>query len=174
MWEGRAQSRRKRGRGESSPGANVGRGLGPPGVCCARDCAGHCAVRHAACDCSRHVRQLLQEYEMVGTEDCFLWVGLECSEFKFSELVDILIRCVHMQQCCNSTTGLQPCNHFRAGIPQRLRIRRFLEPPRPKVRRRAKRCRCRCPDLATRNGARCLPFCGPIPAQMWGSAFVQL
>ena len=60
------------------------------------------------------MRQLLQEYEMVGTEDCFLWVGLECSEFKFSELVDILIRCVHMQQCCNSTTGVQPFNYFRA------------------------------------------------------------
>jgi hypothetical protein len=114
MWEGRAQSRRKCGRGESSPGADVGRGLDPRGVGCARDCAGHRAVRHAACDCSRHVRQLLQEYEMVGTEDCFLWVGLECSEFKFSELVDILIRCVHMQQCCNSTTGVQPFNYFRA------------------------------------------------------------
>ena len=64
-------------------------------------------------DCSRHVRQLLQEYEMVGTEDCFLWVGLECSEFRFSELVEILIRCVDatnraaMQQRCAAVVGLQ-------------------------------------------------------------------
>jgi hypothetical protein len=59
------------------------------------------------------VRQLLQEYEMVGTEDCFLWVGLECSEFRFSELVEILIRCVDatnraaMQQRCAAVVGLQ-------------------------------------------------------------------